>query len=205
MLVLYRAPFSTNVERVALALAHKGLAARSVTIDYRDRSEVERISGQPLVPVLVDGDVVVHDSTRILEYLEESHPERPLFPAHAARRAEMTIFIDWFNEVWKAAPNAIESELSGASPRRERLAELQALLQRRVDLFAALLADRDYLLGDSLSAADCAVFPFLKYARGRDPADDELFHRILERHQTLAPRHAALSRWIGRVDGHPRA
>jgi len=29
---LWRAPFSTNVERVALALAHKGLAVESVWI-----------------------------------------------------------------------------------------------------------------------------------------------------------------------------
>jgi hypothetical protein len=31
---LYRIPFSTNVERVALALAHKGLAVERVWIDY---------------------------------------------------------------------------------------------------------------------------------------------------------------------------
>ena len=54
MITLYRAPFSTNVERVALALAHKGVAVESVVIDYDDRSPVERVSGQPLVPVLVD-------------------------------------------------------------------------------------------------------------------------------------------------------
>ncbi|MGH2922522.1 MAG: glutathione S-transferase N-terminal domain-containing protein [Solirubrobacterales bacterium] len=36
MIRLYRAPFSTNVERVALALAHKGLEAESVVIDYTD-------------------------------------------------------------------------------------------------------------------------------------------------------------------------
>ena len=40
MIRLYRAPFSTNVERVALALAHKELRVESVVIDYRDRSEV---------------------------------------------------------------------------------------------------------------------------------------------------------------------
>jgi glutathione S-transferase len=205
VLTLYGARFSTNVERVALALAHKGLAVRPITIDYRDRSEVERISGQPLVPVLVDGDVVVHDSMRIIEHLEERRPDPPLFPARPARRAEMTIFIDWFNEVWKTTPNEIEAELSSPFPNRASLAALAALLQRRVDLFADLLADRDYLFGDSLSAADCAVFPFLKYARGRDPRDDELFHRILECHQTLGPQHAALSAWIGRVDAHPRA
>ncbi len=59
---LYRAPFSTNVERVALALAHKGLEVESVWIDYADRSPLQRVSGQPLVPVLaLDDRMVVCD------------------------------------------------------------------------------------------------------------------------------------------------
>ena len=56
---LYRIPFSTNVERVALALAHKGIAVEYVDVDDADRSPVVAISGQELVPVLVDGDLTV--------------------------------------------------------------------------------------------------------------------------------------------------
>jgi hypothetical protein len=33
----YRAPCSTNVERVALALAHRGLEVESVVMSYGDR------------------------------------------------------------------------------------------------------------------------------------------------------------------------
>ena len=65
MLRLFRAPFSTNVERVALALAHKGLEVESVEISYADRSPVLEVSGQPLVPVLVDGDDVIPDLSLI--------------------------------------------------------------------------------------------------------------------------------------------
>ena len=36
----------------------------------RDRPEVEELTGQRWVPVLVYGDDVIHDSHRILEYLE---------------------------------------------------------------------------------------------------------------------------------------
>ena len=82
---------------MALALAHKGLEAESVVIDYSDRSPVERVSGQPLVPVIEDGGEVVADSVRILEWLERRHPEPPLFPADPARRAETDVFIEWFN------------------------------------------------------------------------------------------------------------
>src|SRR5205814_1874048 len=111
VLGLYRIPHSTNVERVALALAHKGLEVESAWIDPADRSAVRKVSGQALVPVLVDGDEVVSDSTRILEHLEERHPHRPLYPEDQASRAEMEVFVDWFNRVWKVPPNAIAAEL----------------------------------------------------------------------------------------------
>ena len=48
-----RIPFSTNVERVALALAHKGVAVEWVEVDAADRSPVRELSGQDLVPVAV--------------------------------------------------------------------------------------------------------------------------------------------------------
>jgi glutathione S-transferase len=201
---LFRAPFSTNVERVALALAHKGLDVESVVIDYADRSPVVEVSGQPLVPVIVDDGRVVADSTTILRYLEETRPDPPLFPRDRARRAEMDVFLEWFNEVWKAPPNAIEAELEKPEPDRERIAALSARMGAWLDVFEAMLDGRDYLFGE-FSAADCAAFPFLKYARFRDPADDELFHLILEEHQRLDGAHPRLAAWIDRVNERPRA
>jgi glutathione S-transferase len=204
MVRLYRAPFSTNVERVALALAHKGVPIESVVISYDDRSAVERVSGQGLVPVIEDGDTVVYDSAAILEYLEREYPEPPLFPADSARRAEMRLFIDWFNRVWKVAPNAIEAELENASPDGARVDALGAEVSAHLDLFERMLDGRDHLMGD-FSAADCVAFPFLKYALGREDEDDELFHRILERYQRLGDDHSRLEEWIRRVDRRPRA
>ncbi|MDE3024922.1 MAG: glutathione S-transferase N-terminal domain-containing protein, partial [Acidobacteriota bacterium] len=72
---VYRIPFSTNVERVALAAGHKGLAIDWLDVDADDRSRVEAVSGQALVPVLVADDEVVTDSPVILEWLEERFPE----------------------------------------------------------------------------------------------------------------------------------
>ena len=44
----------------------------------RDRPEVEELTGQRWVPVLVLGDEVIHDSHRILEYLEtDARAQRP--------------------------------------------------------------------------------------------------------------------------------
>jgi maleylacetoacetate isomerase len=207
MLALYRAPFSTNVERVALALAFKGLEVESVVISYDDRSEVERVSGQPLVPVLVDEDdgLVVSGSMQIVAHLERVRAAPPLYPSDPARRAELEIFVDWFDRVWKLAPNAIAAELGSAAPDARRIAGLGASMAGALERFEALLAGREHLLGDAFSAADCAAFPFLKFALRREEADDELLHRVLEEHQRLGDDHPRLAAWIARVDARPRA
>jgi maleylacetoacetate isomerase len=204
-MALYRARFSTNVERVALALAHKGLEVRSVWIEYDDRSPVERVSGQSLVPVLeFDDGAVVFDSMQIVRVLEERHPQPPLYPPDAAGRARMIHFIDWFNHVWKTLPSGIEAEIGRDAPDVARIDELASRMQIALGAFETMLADRAYLMGDGFSAADCAVYPFLKYALGRDPADDELFHRVLEGYQRLDERHERLAAWIERVGERPR-
>jgi glutathione S-transferase len=201
---IWRIPFSTNVERVALALGHKGLAAEWVDVDPVDRSEVERLSGQPLVPVLeLDGRVLV-DSTAIIEELERLEPEPPLYPAEPARRAEVEVFVDWFNRVWKRPPNKLEAELGKPEPDPATVERLGAEISGALSRFEALLDGRDYLF-EEFGVADCVAFPFLKYAVLYDPADEELFHRILVEHQRLHGGYPRLEAWIRRVDERPRA
>ena len=203
-MIIYRIPFSTNVERVSLALAHKGIDVEWADVDPADRSEVERISGQPLVPVLVDDGRVVADSTIILRYLEELQPEPALWPRDPARRAEVDVFLDWFNRVWKRFPNEIEAERAKPEPDHARIDALGSELATALALFEDLLAGRDFLLGE-FSAADCAAFPFLKYALLYDENDTEAFHLILREFQPLGDDHPRLAAWIRRVDERPRA
>ena len=170
MLRLYRIPLSTNVERVTLALGHKRLPVEFVDVDPADRTDLRRVSGQDLVPVLVDGAAVVTDSMEIVRHIEARFPDPPLYPREAARRAEMLVFIDWFNRVWKRPPNEIEAELGKPAPDHEKIAALGRWMTEALDVFEDLLAGRDYLMGE-FSAADCAAFPFLKYAVHRDEDD----------------------------------
>jgi glutathione S-transferase len=200
MIRLYRAPFSTNCERVALALGHKGLQAVSIWIDYGDRRPVEEVSGQSLVPVVDFGGEIVFDSPRILNRLEELYPDPPLFPR---RRAETDLFIEWFNEVWKRAPNEIERIHGLPDTNPGDVERLGRRMDGRLDLVEGLLDGRDYLVGGEFGAADCAAYPFLKYAAGRDPEDDELFHRILDEHQSVDGR-PRLAAWIERVSRRPQ-
>jgi glutathione S-transferase len=202
---LYRIPFSTNVERIALALAHKGLAVEYVEIDRDDRSEVVRVSGQELVPVLVDGERVVSDSPAILDYLEERFPERPLYPADPARRAELRLFLDWFNRLWKRPPNLIAVEETKPEPDRARIAELERRIADALPVFEALLTGREFLFGDELTVADVTAFPFLKYAVLWTEGDPDRFHEILRDTQRLDGRYPRLEAWIQRMNALPRA
>lgn len=203
MIRLYRTPFSTNVERVVLALDHKGLETESVVIDYPDRTEVELTTGQGLVPAIDDAGTVVVDSMAIIEYLEETYPEPPLYPRDQGERARMEKFITWFNEVWRLWPDQIEDELERPEPLLARVAEFGAMIATELDHFEAMLSPGPYLFGDRFSAADCAAFPFLKYAQIRDPEDRELFHLILEQYQPLGDDHPRIAEWISRVDDLP--
>ena len=192
-----RIPFSTNVERVALAAGHKGVPIEWIDIDPDDRSPVEEVSSQPLVPVLIAGEEVLTDSPRILDWLEERFPEPSLLPSEPAQRAEVRIFADWFNRVWKTFPNGIND---GVGDPAVHVSEMR----RAVGIFESLLEGRDFLFG-AFGLADLTAFPFLKYASlGLAPGDEDAFHTVLVEHMPLAtdsPLHA----WVARVDALPRS
>jgi glutathione S-transferase len=201
-----RIPFSTNVERVALALGHKGVGVEWVDVDPDDRSPVRELSGQDLVPVLqTEQNEIMADSMRIVAWLESRRPAPPLWPADPAHRAEVDVFVEWFDRVWKGPPNAIEAELRRPQPDRLRIDAWSAEMHGWLHRFEALLEDREHLMGDPFGAADVAAFPFLKYGVLHDPHDDELFHRVLMEHLPIEGGFPRVEDWIRRVDERPRA
>jgi glutathione S-transferase len=77
--VLYRCPTPTDylcpcgaVER---RLRKLGVEHDTHRVPYKRarRAEIVELTGQHRVPVLVDGEEVIHDSRRIVEYLEHAH------------------------------------------------------------------------------------------------------------------------------------
>lgn len=80
--VLYRCRTPTNYlcpcGAVARRLNRKGLEYRTERVPFRkaDRPEIVELTRQDRVPVLVEGAEVVHDSKRILEYLDWAHAEQ---------------------------------------------------------------------------------------------------------------------------------
>ena len=83
MAVLYRCSTPTNrlcpCGRVARALTREGIAVETVVVGQRRsrRPEVEALSGQQRVPVLIlDGEVIC-DSRRIVEHLQHRRSAAP--------------------------------------------------------------------------------------------------------------------------------
>src|SRR5213079_3297038 len=197
---VHRIPVSTNVERIALAAAHKGIGVDWVDHDPADRSAIRALSGQDFVPVAeIDGQVIA-DSPVILRELERRVPEPPLWPADPARGAEADVFVDWFNRVWKVAPNRIADEPE--APEQDAWA---AELRGSLDRFDALLEGRDFLLGNRFGVADVIAFPFLKYAASIEPDDPDRFHHVLAEQFALRGDYERLRGWIARCDALPRA
>ncbi|HET7577458.1 MAG TPA: glutathione S-transferase family protein [Sphingomicrobium sp.] len=86
---------SPYVRKVLACLNLKGIAYEVDPITpFYGNDEFERLSPLRRIPVLIDGDFSVGDSSVICAYLDEAYPEHPLFPADAKDRARAR----WFEE-----------------------------------------------------------------------------------------------------------
>ena len=78
MATLYRCRTPTNwlcaCGRAARELKKAGVPYEELRLPYRrsERFEIEELTGQRMLPVLVDGEEVIHDSHRISEYVRAS-------------------------------------------------------------------------------------------------------------------------------------
>ena len=96
MLELHQFRHSAFCLKVRMALSAKGLSFREVEVTPGiGQLAVFRLSGQRQVPVLVDGDTVVADSSAICRYLDELQPEPPLLPKDLRARAQVQVVEDW--------------------------------------------------------------------------------------------------------------
>jgi glutathione S-transferase len=104
--VLYNAPQSTCSQKVRICLWEKCLEFSEVKLDLfkgdQLTAEYKQLNPNGVVPTLVHNDEVVTDSSVIIEYLDELHPEVSLGPSDAAGRAHMREWLRFFEEV--AAP-----------------------------------------------------------------------------------------------------
>jgi len=86
--------FSPYCWRISMALAHKGLAVKTIAWRFTERDAIA-FSGSGTVPVIVDQGRAVADSWAIAQYLDEAYPDRPRLIEGEEARALMYFFKHW--------------------------------------------------------------------------------------------------------------
>ena len=165
MRTLYDNAFSPFARKVRMVLEHKGLAFESIDALAPERREaLARVNARLEVPVLDDDGLVVVNSADIVAYLEQRHPERPVYPVDAARRVQARAWERTADTLLDAILHDISVFLwafPGSTPppglREAARDDLDALYG---DLERALDGAGPYVCGE-LSIADLALLPHL--------------------------------------------
>ncbi len=165
---LYDSAFSPFARKVRLVLEHKGLSFEAVDgLLKSSHDALKAVNGRVEVPALVDGNIVVVNSSDIVAYLEHRYPDKPVYPRAAAERVHAraweraadtlidAILINISYWRWAERPDAMPEGLLAAA--RKELALVYARLEQD-------LANSDFVSGE-LSIADLALFPHLVAAK----------------------------------------
>jgi glutathione S-transferase len=201
---LYSGPLSLFSRKVEIALREKGLPFERVMVPFSQgqgyspkHPDVVAANPKGQVPVLVDRDLTLYDSTVILEYLEDAYPNPPLYPRTAAERARCRLLDVFADEVMlvplralmhRTGPRPLDPERWAADEAKAEQAE--AVLDGHLAELDRRLRGRAYFC-DAFSAADISVFVAVLYGQrlGGPPLDDR--------------RQEALSGWYARLSGRP--
>jgi glutathione S-transferase len=160
---LFSGPLSMFGAKAQIALLEKGVAFEltMVPFDRDDRyepkhPEVLRVNPvRQQVPVLIDGEVELFDSTQVFEYLEDLKPEPALWPAGVAARARARLLELQSDEIF--FPQVVrlfglQNDMQGAPAQAAC-----AACARHYAAMEALLVAREHLAG-AYSFADIAFY-----------------------------------------------
>jgi len=182
-------------QKVRIILAEKGLSYELVQIDLTQgdqrRPEFRRLNPFGRVPVLVDEDTTVYDSTVIAEYLEDEYPEPPLLPAvgSSALRAQARTWEDIADTSFTVQVGQLMAEVGKTESERDsnRIQRLHQWIDQMLSFLNHQLQGQDFL-ASQFSVADIGFVPRLLVLKelGVDPAAnrgniDGWIKRIVER------------------------
>jgi glutathione S-transferase len=142
----------------------KGLQWETTWLDLPsgEHKKPEYLAINPVgkVPALIDDGVIVHDSTIINEYLEDTRPQRQLLPRDPVKRARARAFEDYADAY--LMPSLFKIFWQMRKPEGERDRDQIAEGEREArDHFAYLereLQGREYFAGE-FSLADISFIP----------------------------------------------
>jgi len=159
---LYSGPLSMFGAKAEIAAHEKGLDFELVMVPFEMKTlyqpkhpEVLRINPKRQVPVLIDGDLEIFDSTQIFEYLESIKPEPALWPAEPKARARARLLEHTSDEVY--FPPIVRLMGLQGTPDDPAAVEARAAALSFYDGMEKAIADKEWLAG-SYSYADIAFY-----------------------------------------------
>jgi len=145
------------VQRAVIALTEKGVPFERIDVDLANKPDwFLRLSPLGKTPVLQVGDSAIFESAVILEYLEETQPNR-LHPADPLRRAE--------HRGWIEFGSAILNDIAGLyTAADEATFKAKAkLLEQKFARLELSLAAAPWFGGENFSLVDAVFGPVFRY------------------------------------------
>lgn len=177
MIQLHYGPGNANMAP-HIALQELGVPFELIKVDRANNAhkspEYLKLNPNGLIPVLVDGDLVLYESAAILLHLADSHPAGGLIPAvGTAERAHLYKWLIWLtNTLQPALINYFYPERWVAEGNAAGAAEVKARAVAKVgellDQIETQLAGHQgpWLLGADYSIADAMAFMLCRWTRG---------------------------------------
>lgn len=162
---LYYTPRSPYARKVRIVLAEKQLPCQLQEIDIKNKSP-EFLSLSPIgkVPVLVDkGDLVLWDSTLIVEYLDETYPQPAFYPSDRLDRLRCRQGEELADSLTDHIVGLWYETRKEADANPAVQAQLRSAIDRFLGVFEQKLTNSAYLLNDHLTAVDIAALSGLGY------------------------------------------
>jgi glutathione S-transferase len=174
-LALYVGHGSPYAWRAFLAIEHKQLPYELKVLSFAKGEtrtpEFIALNPRHQVPTLVDGDYVIWESAVVMEYLEDAYPAKDaatsLFPGDAKRRGLIRRLAREADDyLWTDGLLPIAMEIlfggEGHVPDEEKIAKAKVELAKELEYFASQMRGK-FLTGDTPTAADFSLYPYLAY------------------------------------------
>lgn len=189
---------SPYARKVFVILAMKGLEFEvDPIVPFFGAEAFTALSPLRRIPVLVDGDLVLCDSTVIAEYLDEAYPEPAMMPRAPADRARAR-WIEEFADgrlgdviIWRLFQHRVIKPGVWREPGDEAIiARAIEELADCCDWLEREAPAADFLFGDQATIADTTLGCFFRNA-------------LLSNWSFDAARWPKLTRWVGAVHALP--
>lgn len=175
MLTLYGHPISSYTWKVLTALYENGTPFEPVTVDQNTYADF--IAKWPMgkFPILLDSDRdrMVTETSVIIEYLDAHYPGATRFiPPDIDTALEIRRWDRVFDHINTTMSKVVVDNIRPADQRDPYgVEEAKRIVRTAYGVVETQLGERDFIVGDSFTMADCAGAPALWYATRNVPLD----------------------------------